>query len=109
MGFTLHRTSLVPRAISGVSGLFLADLIFGMAAFSAITLGSLWYFCLGWIHLTAEYAAVGYSFGASWQLQLAWCGLFACLPALVGTVYLAVRAFQLPKVLLRRAILSSST
>jgi hypothetical protein len=89
------------RLAAGAGAFFLADCIVGLAAFSAITLGALWYFSLGWIRLQAEYAAAGASFGTTLQLTLAWAGVFVCLPVLVLTVYLAVRAFQLPRKLFR--------
>lgn len=104
MGIGFHRATLVPRAASGAGGLLLADVILGMGAFSVITLGSLWYFCLGWIRLQAEYAALGRPFGAGWQLDLAYVGFFVTLPSVVVTVYLAIQAFDLPKRLLRRAV-----
>jgi hypothetical protein len=91
------------RLASGVGGLFLLDLIIGMAGFCCISLASLWYFCLGWINLQGEYAAIGVSFGSSQQVVLAWIGSIACLPVLAVTLWLALQALLWPRQLLRRA------
>jgi hypothetical protein len=99
---------LVGRVASGLGGLFAADLILGMSAFCCITFGSLWYFCIGWVRLQAEYAGVGRAFGSPAQLTLAWVGIFACLPCLLGTLYLGLRAFQLPRGMLRSAVSHSA-
>lgn len=85
------------RLARGAAAFLLADLITGLAAFSVITSGALWYFCFSWIQLQGEYARAGGSFGSAWQLDLAWFGLFACLVPLVAAIYLARGAYQLPR------------
>jgi hypothetical protein len=94
-----HVTTL--RVARGVAAFVLADLITGLAAFSVITSGALWYFCYSWIRLQGEYAGIGKSFGAAWQLDLAWVGLGACLVPLLLAVYLAKGAYRLPRALIR--------
>lgn len=85
------------RFASGAGAILLGDLIFGLGAFCTITLGSLWVFSIGWIRLSQEMAAAGLPFGSAWQLELAWVGVVTCLPMLGATVFLAVRALQLPR------------
>jgi hypothetical protein len=93
---------LTPRRVArGVVAFLLADLITGLAAFSVITSGTLWYFCLSWIRLQGEYARAGGSFGTPGQLDLAWFGVFASLPALAASVYLAWGAYRLPRSFVR--------
>ncbi|MCI4325532.1 MAG: hypothetical protein L3K00_06605 [Thermoplasmata archaeon] len=89
-----HLTPM--RLARGVAAFFLADLITGLAAFSVITSGALWYFCFAWIRLQGEYARAGGSFGSAFQLDLAWFGLFACLVPLGASLYLARGAYRLP-------------
>jgi len=89
------------RLIRGVGAFLLTDLITGLAAFSVIASGTLWYFCFSWIRLQGEYARAGGTFGSPGQLDLAWFGLFACLPPLVAAVYLAWGAYRLPRALIR--------
>jgi hypothetical protein len=94
------------RVVRGFGALVLADLITGLTGFSVITSGTLWVFSLGWIRLQAEYNAVGRPFGSTAQLGLAWFGVVSCLPVLVGTLYLATRAYRLPRALLHYCSLS---
>ena len=82
---------------AGAAALAVGDLILGFAAFSSITLASLWYFSWEWIQLRAEYLAHGLPFGAGWQLTLAWFGVLVAFPLLALTILLAVRAMQLPR------------
>ena len=89
------------RLVRGVGAFVLVDLITGLAGFSVITSATLWYFCLSWIRLQAEYARIGTPFGTAGQLELAWFGVFACLPVLAATVFLAIRAYRIPRALLR--------
>lgn len=84
------------RIAAGAGAVVLADLIVGMAAFSIISLGALWYFCLGWIRLAAEFGAVGLPFGAAWQLALAWLGAIGAPALLVLTIFLSRAALRLP-------------
>jgi hypothetical protein len=85
------------RVAAGVGAFVTGDLIVGFAAFSSITLASLWYFSWEWIHLRAEYLAHGLTFGSTWQLGLAWFAVLAALPLLALTVFLAVRAMEVPR------------
>lgn len=87
------------RVVRGIGAFVLADVITGLAGFSVISSGALWYFCVSWIRLQGEYAQIGTAFGSPGQLALAWFGAFACLPLLGGTVWLALRAYRLPKAL----------
>ena len=96
VGAWASHPRLAGRLAFGAAAFVLADFIVGLAAFSVIALGSLWFFSLGWIRLQQEYAARSLSFGAPWQLGLAWLGLVVCLPMLLGTIYLATRAWRLP-------------
>ncbi|HKV89807.1 MAG TPA: hypothetical protein VJQ43_01245 [Thermoplasmata archaeon] len=90
-----------PRRVArGLGAVVLADLITGLAGFSVITSATLWYFCLSWIRLQGEYAHIGTAFGSPGQLALAWLGAFALLPLLGTTVFLAIRAYRLPRALL---------
>jgi hypothetical protein len=91
------------RAAYGMGALVLGDLVLGLAAFSCISAATLWVFSMGWIRLQGEYAAIGLSFGTSFQLDLAWVGAIAGLPALIGIVYLGVSALRLPLRLFRHA------
>jgi hypothetical protein len=94
--------TVFPRRLArGVGAFVLADLITGLAGFSVISSASLWFFCVSWIRLQGEYAQIGKVFGTSGQLALAWVGTFACLPVLAATVFLAIRAYRLPRALLR--------
>jgi hypothetical protein len=88
------------RLVRGVGAFVLADLITGLAGFSVITSGALWFFCLGWIRLQSEYTQVGRPFGSLAQLALAWVGVFACLPVLATTLFLAADAYRWPRALL---------
>jgi hypothetical protein len=85
------------KLIAGAGALALGDLVVGLASFSSITLASLWYFSWEWIHLRGEYLAHGLSFGSNWQYGLAWFGVLSALPLLVFTIFLAVRAIELPR------------
>jgi hypothetical protein len=89
------------RVAYGTAAVVLGDVILGLASFSVITLASLWYFSLGWIRLVQEYGVRGVSFGSSTQLDLAWFGAVVSLPMVALTVYLAIRAFRIPRQLLR--------
>ncbi|HZY69468.1 MAG TPA: hypothetical protein VFF67_00620 [Thermoplasmata archaeon] len=95
------RRSLSHRAAFGVGAFFLADVITGTAAYSVITLSSLWYFSISWIRLAALFAARGLPFGSAFQLDLAWIGTFVALPLAAFVVYLAIRAYRLPRALYR--------
>lgn len=102
MGFP-HMGHFVARIAHGLLGLILADLVVGLTAFSSIVLGGLWIFSAGWIHLVAEYRSAGLTFGAPWQLDLAWVGGIICLPLIVLVVVLGFRSLQLPLGVIRRA------
>lgn len=96
--------SIAPRRLFlGLGAFLLADLITGLAAFSAITLASLWFFSVSWVRLQAEYAARSVAFGSSEQLLLAWVGILITLPLLALVVYLAYRAYRLPVAVFRHA------
>jgi hypothetical protein len=93
-----HREPRHWKHVAAGAGAFaLGDLILGFASFSSITLASLWYFSLEWIRLRTEYLAHGLTFGTTWQLDLAWITVLAALPLLLLTVFLAVRAMELPR------------
>lgn len=94
MSFVLAHRRRIAR---GVGAFVVADVITGLTGFSVIAAGALWMFSLGWIHLQSEYSAVGLPFGSSLQLELAWFGAISCLPLLGATVFLATRAYRLPK------------
>jgi hypothetical protein len=94
---TWHARRALPPVAAGFGAVALGDLIVGLAAFSSITLGSLWFFAWEWIQLRGEYLARGLTFGAPWQVGLAWFGVVAAFPLLVLTVFLAVRAMELPR------------
>ncbi len=98
---TSHGARRGPTVVAGLGAVVLGDVILGSAAFSTITLGSLWYFAWEWIQLRGEYLARGLPFGSTWQLALAWLGVVAALPLLVLTVALTVRALELPRRLFR--------
>ncbi|MCI4373099.1 MAG: hypothetical protein L3K02_05595 [Thermoplasmata archaeon] len=86
------------QRLAATAGAFaIGDLIVGFAAFSSITLASLWYFSWEWIQLRAEYLAHGLAFGTAWQLGLAWFTVLAAFPLLVLTLFLAVRASEVPR------------
>lgn len=93
--------ALTHRAVFGVGAFFLADAITGLAAYSVITLASLWYFSISWIRLVGLYGAQGLPFGSAGQLVLAWAGTFVALPLAAFVIYLAVRAYRLPRDLYR--------
>jgi hypothetical protein len=71
----------------------------GLAAFSAITSATLWYFCFSGIRMQGKYARAGTNFGNSGQLDLAWLGPFACVPPLVASLSMAWGAHRLPRAL----------
>lgn len=81
----------------GVGAFVVADLITGLAAFSMISLGGLWFFSFNWIRLSGLYAPLGIHLGAAWQLDLAWVGELVCLPMLGVVAYLAYAAYGLPR------------
>ncbi|MCI4365675.1 MAG: hypothetical protein L3K10_06415 [Thermoplasmata archaeon] len=85
------------KVAAGAGAFVLGDLIIGFAAFSSISLTSLWMFSWGWIRLHSEFAARGLAFGTPWQLGLAWFGALAALPLLGLTVFLAIRALPLSR------------
>jgi hypothetical protein len=89
------------RWVAGVGAVILGDLLLGFAAFSSITLASLWYFSWEWIQLRAEYVAHGLVFGTAWQLALAWVAVVVAFPLLAVTLLLAVSALRLPGKLYR--------
>ncbi|MGA8664696.1 MAG: hypothetical protein WB809_06510 [Thermoplasmata archaeon] len=89
------------RVARGLGAFVLADLITGLAAFSVISLAGLWLFSVTWIHVVALAAARGTAFGTPVQLDLAWVGALAALPLAGGVVYVAIRAYGLPRDLLR--------
>src|SRR5579863_155361 len=97
----------VPRTARSVAlgaGAFaLTDVITGMAAYSVITLGALWFFCWSWIRIAAEAAAQGLPFGSPAQLQWAWFGSIITLPLIPLVVFLAVQAYRIPVGLSREA------
>jgi hypothetical protein len=71
--------------------------ILGFTSFSSIALATLWYYSWEWIQLRTDYPAHGLAFGSVWQVGLAWFAVFAAFPLLVLTVFLAVRAMELPR------------
>ncbi|MCI4342651.1 MAG: hypothetical protein L3J92_00840 [Thermoplasmata archaeon] len=85
------------RVAASALAFAVADLLVGFTAFSSITLAALWMFAVGWIQLHSEFLAHGSSFGAAWQLGLAWFGALAALPLIGLTLYLATRALSLPR------------
>lgn len=85
----------------GAGAFVVADVITGLAAFSMISLGGLWFFAFNWIRLSEEYAPLGIHLGAAWQLDLAWLGLLVCLPMIGVIAYLAYAAFGLPRAIWR--------
>jgi hypothetical protein len=87
----------------GVGAFVAADLITGMAAYSAITLGALWYFAWSWIQLSSEAASRGIAFGSAAQLEWAWFGTISALPAIPMVIYLASQAYRVPAGLAREA------
>lgn len=89
------------RVAFGAGAFLLADLITGLAAYSLITLGALWYFSYSWIQLQGEYAAHGLVFGSTTQLDLAWLGVLVTLPMMGVSIYLAWRAYRLPQTVYR--------
>lgn len=91
------------RFAAGTGAFLLADLITGLAAYCVISAGALWVFSVSWIHLVQEYAAIGVAFGTPMQLELAWVGTFVTLPLAALAVFLAVRAYRLPRDLFRLA------
>lgn len=95
---------LFSRVAFGAAAFAATDLIVGIASFSVITTGALWYFSLGWIRLQAEFAARGLPFGAAWQLDLAWLGFVGGLPLLVLVLYLTREAIRLPPRIYRRGV-----
>ncbi|MGA8275670.1 MAG: hypothetical protein WB789_09280 [Thermoplasmata archaeon] len=82
---------------AGAGAFAVGDLIVGFAAFSSITLASLGYFSGGWIQQRAGFVAHGLMFGSVWQLELAWFTVLAALPLIALTVFLAVRAMEMPR------------
>lgn len=96
-----RRARVGVRLAYASAAVALGDVILGMASFSVITLGSLWYFSLGWIRLVQEYGARGVGFGTTGQLELAWFGAITALPMMAITIYLAMRAFRVPRQLFR--------
>jgi hypothetical protein len=95
--------STARRIACGAGGVAMADMITGMAAYSVISLGALWFFAWSWIRLTSEAASRGIAFGSPGQLQLAWFGLIAALPLIPIVVYLARQAYRVPLGLVREA------
>jgi len=93
----MGATRLWKRVVAGAGAFALGDLILGFAAFSSITLASLWYFSWEWIQLRGEYIAHGLTFGTVWQLDLAWFAVVAALPLLALTIFLGIRATELPR------------
>lgn len=85
----------------GAGAFVVADVITGLAAFSMISLGGLWFFAFNWIRLSGEYAPLGIRLGAAWQLDLAWIGLMVCLPMIGVIAYLAYTAYGLPRAIWR--------
>lgn len=93
----VQGSSFAERLALGVGAFLVADLITGLVAFSVITLGTLWFFSYSWIQLAGEYATVGSSFGTPMQLGLAWVGTFVNLPLIGVALYLALKAYRLPR------------
>jgi|GEM_PF-1821390 len=93
----------VRRFALGAGAFAITDLITGMAAYSVITLGALWFFSWSWLRLAAEAGARGLTFGSSAQLQWAWVGSVATLPMIPVVIYLALQAYRIPLVLAREA------
>jgi uncharacterized RDD family membrane protein YckC len=85
----------------GAGAFLLADLITGLAAYSVITLGSLWLFSYMWVRIAAEASARGIPFSSPIQLDLAWLGIFVTLPLAACTVYLATKAYGVPRDVIR--------
>ena len=85
------------RLARGAGAFVLYDLITGLAAYCVIILATLWLFSVTWIHLAAEYAAAGRAFSSPGQLELAWVGSFITLPLAASVIYLAIRAYGLPR------------
>lgn len=95
--------SALHRVGQGVGALLLADALVGLTAFSSISLAGLWVFAVSWVRLDSEYRSAGLTFGAPWQLELAWVGGVACLPMLVIVVTLGCIALKTPVRLFRGA------
>jgi hypothetical protein len=100
---TAAPTGWSARIAHGVGALLVGDIIVGMTAFSMITLGGLWIFCVEWIRIAGEYGAVGRMFFSPWQLDMAWGGALACLPMAVAVLLLGGRSLQIPIRLYRAA------
>ncbi len=89
------------RVARGLGAVVLADLITGLAAYSVISLAGLWLFSVTWIHVAALAATRGMALGTPVQLGLAWVGAFVTLPLAGGVIYVALRAYGLPRDLVR--------
>jgi hypothetical protein len=85
----------------GIVALSAADLITGMAAFSLIALGSLWYFCVSYLRISADYQAHGMVVSSGAQIFGAWMGGLVAIPLMAITAYLAVRAYSVPRSIYR--------
>jgi hypothetical protein len=89
------------RAARGAGAFVLVDLITGLAAYCVITLAGLWLFSVTWIRIASEARSRGIAFSTQAQLDLAWLGAFLALPVAAIVIYLAVRAYGLPRDVLR--------
>jgi hypothetical protein len=89
------------RIVYGAAALFTADLITGMAAFSLITLGTLWYFCTAYLRISAQYQANGMTVSSGAQILEAWFGVVVAIPLMALTAYLAWRAYAIPRSIYR--------
>ena len=85
----------------GAGAFVFTDVITGMAAYCVITLVALWYFSTSWIRLSSWAASRGVALGTGLQLDLAWVGAVVALPTAGLVIYLAYRAYGLPKDVLR--------
>jgi len=97
------------RLAYGAAAFFTADLITGLAAFSVISLGSLWVFCIGFLRISAEYEARGVEVAAGYQIFLAWIGVFVAIPLIAEVILLALRAFKIPRAVYRGSLRPTST
>jgi len=85
------------RVARGAGAFLLYDLITGLAAYCVITLAALWLFSVTWIRIAGEASSRGIAFSTPAQLDLAWLGSILALPLAAAVIYLAVRAYGLPR------------
>jgi hypothetical protein len=92
-----RRTSRLARAAAALA---LADLITGLAAFVVIILAAVWYVCISMVELARSAASLGLTVGTPLQIDLAWVGAVLCPPIMGTALYLATRAYRLPRTVL---------